>query len=524
MANWAGIAPDPFTPDPRVAAAMPDLEIPDDLFSPEEGEANFDGASTSWGTLMGDWYMVSFGMNESLLPVPLGWTTDYPSIILYSKDGDPEELAAGSIQIMLEMDGYDGDTRTSEQFFSELEEPLGDAGSEAILEKRLLGEGRGYYLFSVEMDTGDEIYMLWVASREPIVMRHEGGWFHIFIAMTMKESWQDYYPIVREMVAHWFGLGGDFLGVFLPEVLPASSGAMPAVTPTVVKTLVPPTGAVLGDTWVRPTDGAEMVYVPAGAFTMGSSDQQLDDVVSLCNEYYGECEPEWYANEQPPHAVALEGFWMDRTEVTNSQFVAFLNERGPRSEEWMDWLFISKDCLIEWVDGAYQPKAGYEDHPAVCISWYDANAYSEWVGGRLPTEAEWEYAARGPEGHVFPWGLVFDGTRLNYCDANCANDWRDAKVDDGYTGTAPVGSFASGASWCGALDMAGNVWEWTQSPFADYPSDPVGSGEGTESGWRILRGGSFDRAPPLVRCATRGWNGPDNNAPINGFRVVVPAD
>ena len=94
------------------------------------------------------------------------------------------------------------------------------------------------------------------------------------------------------------------------------------------------------------------------------------------------------------------------------------------------------------------------------VSWYEAEAYANWRGGRLPTEAEWEYAARGPNSLIYPWGNEFDGTKLNFCDTECTYDWRDASVDDGYEKTAPVGSYESGKSWVVAYDLAGNIWEW----------------------------------------------------------------
>jgi formylglycine-generating enzyme required for sulfatase activity len=195
-----------------------------------------------------------------------------------------------------------------------------------------------------------------------------------------------------------------------------------------------------------------MVYVPGGEFEMGSDEEGVDYAFQLCNQYSDSCDRGWYDYEQPAIPVTLEAFWIDRTEVTNGQYRECV-EAGA-CEPPAD---LSSDTRT-----AYYGAADYDDYPVIHINWYQAEAYCEWAGGRLPTAAEWEYAARGPEGRRFPWGDEFDGTRLNYCDANCrAFGWADRTVDDGYADTAPVGSFPGGASWCGALDLAGNVWEWT---------------------------------------------------------------
>jgi formylglycine-generating enzyme required for sulfatase activity len=147
--------------------------------------------------------------------------------------------------------------------------------------------------------------------------------------------------------------------------------------------------------------------------------------------------------------------------------------------------------------------------------------YCAWAGARLPTEAEWEYSARGPQEFIYPWGDEFDGTRLNYCDANCEFDWADKTVDDGYADTAPVGSYPGGASWCGALNLAGNVWEWTADWYGDYhvgvQTNPLGPATGDH---RVLRGASWGDNSSGVYCAVRLRHGTVYGSDHVGFRCA----
>jgi len=261
-------------------------------------------------------------------------------------------------------------------------------------------------------------------------------------------------------------------------------------TPTRAATAAPASGP--GDTRSRSTDGMVMVYVPGGTFQMGSTDGGDD--------------------EKPVHAVTLDSFWIDQYEVTNEQFAAFLNEQGNQTEGGATWLDLEdEDCLIEGEGGEYRPKSGYQDHPVIEVSWYGAQAYCEWAGGRLPTEAEWEYAARGPDGNTYLWGEAFECSRGNFYGESC----------DGYERTAPVGSFEDGASWCGALDMAGNVWEWVVDWYGEYLSTAQKNPTGPEAGdYKVLRGGSWVTSPISVRSANRYGDIPDVRFGGVGFRCV----
>ena len=250
----------------------------------------------------------------------------------------------------------------------------------------------------------------------------------------------------------------------------------------------PATSAIgLGSTHLREADGMTMVYVPAGTFLMGSNDHEHD--------------------EKPPHQVRLAAFWMDQTEVTNAHYNRCVEAEVCRSSSYAD-----------------DPDFNGAGYPVVGVSWRDARTYCEWAGSRLPTEAEWEYAARGPERLTYPWGNEFDGTKLNFCDQNCSFEWKANHVGDGYAQAAPAGSYPAGASWAGALDLAGNVWEWVQSEYKPYPYQAADGREKLDSpNPRVMRGGSWNSDLYVTRASDRESFEPDYQNVNVGFRCVVSA-
>jgi len=284
------------------------------------------------------------------------------------------------------------------------------------------------------------------------------------------------------------------------------------VTVVPVATSIPPTPTPAPPTDTpTPSVPQDMVYVPAGEFIMGSSDAEVDSALTLCSKYLGLCERKYFEEEQPQHMVYLDAFWIDKTEVTNAQYQQCVKAGLCQVATTCDW------GEPTYGDGS---KAG---HPVVCVCWYDAKTYCEWAGARLPTEAEWEKAARGTDGWIYPWGNVFDGSKLNFCDVNCPHDWKDTSVNDGYIYTAPVGSYPAGASPYGALDMVGNVWEWVADWFEAYPGSsfqsPYYGGQ-----YRVIRGGAWYPYVWCNRCAGRYRLGPWHGNPDIGFRCVRNAE
>ena len=244
-------------------------------------------------------------------------------------------------------------------------------------------------------------------------------------------------------------------------------------------------------------DGAEMVMVPAGEYEMGGSIEEGGST-----------------DERPRHRGTINAFYMDKYEVTNARFCAFLNDKGNKLENVATWLSIDpKDPFIEEQNGQFVSRPGYENHPVVGVTWQGATAYAEWAGKRLPTEAEWECACRAGTTTSFSAGDAIGHSDANFSGVSGKDIWDQ---------TAPVGSFASNA-W-GLHDMHGNVCEWCQDWYgADYyrnsPTDnPIGPSIGFA---RVVRGGSWDSDSPTdLRSAYRDYHPPEQAAISIGFRCV----
>ena len=239
-------------------------------------------------------------------------------------------------------------------------------------------------------------------------------------------------------------------------------------------------------------DSSVMVRVPAGEFTMGSGDDSSD--------------------ARPVHEVFLGEFYIDKYEVTNRQYKRFCDATG-RSYPPVKELGSLQDYFTR-----------YPEHPVVAVSWDDAAAYCNWVGKRLPSEAEWERAARGTDARKYPWGNE-EPDADDVFRANCGEGQdRSLWERDGYQFTSPVGSFAQGASACGCLDVAGNVREWCNDRYeSGYSGSAAGRNPaGPNSGmYRVVRGGSWTSGNRTLRCASRFYLTPANrNIHSLGFRCA----
>jgi formylglycine-generating enzyme required for sulfatase activity len=240
------------------------------------------------------------------------------------------------------------------------------------------------------------------------------------------------------------------------ELFTSSPTATPTITPTPI--------LGIGSTWTSFQDNMVMVYVPGGNFKMGLTGR---------------------SSEQPEHTVYVDAFWIDQTEVTNKMYALCVaaGKCNPPGE--------SRSNSRE----KYYGNSEYDDYPVIYVSWNDASAYCAWADRRLPTEAEWEKAARGTDERTYPWGNSIDCTYANYsgCDHN---------------DTTSVGSPENGKSPYGAYDMAGNVWEWVADWYEAYPGNTVGdSAYGAK--YRVLRGGSWASPSDNMYSAIREARRPD---------------
>lgn len=257
-----------------------------------------------------------------------------------------------------------------------------------------------------------------------------------------------------------------------------------------------------GDVWKEPLIDIEFVWVPGGFYQMG------------CGSWAG---PWCNDNEEPVHEACVDGFWMNRYEVTNEQYAGFLNDWGKRGSEdglWIDTKDENPDSHIIGGVGGFKVECGYEDHPVIEVSWYGAKAFASWLSHkthykfRLPTEAEWEYTCRSG-GKLEKYAGGYDVDLVAWYIVN----------SDGTT--HPVGTKAPNG--LGLYDMCGNVWEWCKDMYSDNAyskhrhKNPL---YGDDDSSRVVRGGGYGRGPGGQRCAYRlGWE-PDARECNLGFRLV----
>jgi formylglycine-generating enzyme required for sulfatase activity len=267
-----------------------------------------------------------------------------------------------------------------------------------------------------------------------------------------------------------------------------------AVTPTPTPT------SKAGTTQTPKVDDAVMVHVPAGEFWMGSTDEDIGAIMAECDG----CDRERFTDEQPQHKVHVDAFWIDRTEVTNARYQKCVDAGActPPSSSESD------------KEPNYYGNPAYDDYPVIWVNWTQADAYCRWAGKRLPTEAEWEKAARGDDKRKYPWGKEdIDCDRANFWDEQgaCVHD------------TAKVGSYPAGASFYGALDMAGSVWEWVADWYDEnyYQVSPERNPRGPGPGKaRVMRGGSWINSWGNARAANRERGAVDHSTRHIGFRCA----
>ncbi len=276
-----------------------------------------------------------------------------------------------------------------------------------------------------------------------------------------------------------------------------SPSRTPSATPTSTQTptldnRLPP--SLLG------VDGVEMVLVPAGDFIMGSTSDDVDTALALCSQSGNRCSRSDFTNEMPQRTVYLSEFYIDVTEITNDQYRACVNAgvcAAPSDSDAPD---------VRYRVSNYYNMRQYDDYPVVRIRWEDARTYCQWVGEQLPTEAQWEKAARGTDGRIFPWGNSFNNNRAN-------------TEEGGGDNVKSVGSYPDGRSPYGVYDMAGSVWEYVADWYSDTyyqnapNTDPTGPSSGAD---HVLRGGSYSDFKEFARVTNRGT--PHSGSIRSGFR------
>ena len=285
-------------------------------------------------------------------------------------------------------------------------------------------------------------------------------------------------------------------------------------------------GSIIPIEIILQKDESTMVLIPAGKFIMGTNDSQLDEITRTKPGLRVT-----FKHEQPQHTVHLDSYYIDKYETTNAQFERFVKETGHVTDaEKAGWGFVWEGTEVwpriwgaNWRSplGPGSSILDKMDHPVIQVSYYDARAYAKWAGKRLPTEAEWEKAARGSiDDRLYPWGDLWSSRKLNSLEA-------------GPRTTTPVGSYPDGVSPYGIHDMVGNVWEWVADwYYVDYYekcvsfnalTNPRGPYNGTH---KVLRGGCWQNTRTVTRCSHRDnyISVPDFRVQLGGFRCAKDAD
>lgn len=272
-----------------------------------------------------------------------------------------------------------------------------------------------------------------------------------------------------------------------PTKLPSKT---PTKTPTSKPTRTPDPNLGIGSMMTRETDGMEMVYVPAGKFIMGSENG--------------------YDDQKPVRQVYLDSYWIDKYEVSNAQYALCVASGA-----------CTKPSLTKsQTRNNYYGNPDYDNYPVIQIDWHQSQAYCQWVGGDLPTEAQWEKAARGTDGRTYPWGNESPTCQLTNFNKGLYGNQSYCIGD-----TSPVTDYEAGASPYGALNMAGNVREWVNDWYGSnyYSTSPTRNPSGPSSGeYRVLRGGSWSNHGWYIRAASRYSLYPTNTLNNSGFRCVLP--
>ncbi len=304
-----------------------------------------------------------------------------------------------------------------------------------------------------------------VAIRAAIVAALAGGLFVIIGS------------ILTPVVQHWLDLS-----VATPTPI-----AQPMTTPSASLTVKPTQTLGIGSSMISGKDGMKLLYVPAGNFLMGSTS----------------ADPLAQSDEIPQHTVYLDAFWIDQTDVTNAMYAKCVSAGACNQPT----------DLSSSTHSSYYGNPEFDNYPVIYVDWNIADTYCKWAGRQLPTEAQWEKAARGTDGRTYPWGNTApDNTLLNY--------------NQSVGNTTQVGKYPNGASPYGALDMAGNVWQWVADWYSDtyYGNSPASNPLGPDSGQnRALRGGSWYDNSDIVRSAYRLLYNPSSSNYYIGFRCALSA-